>query len=343
MKKYYISKRDGESGICKYSADFYDLVLQQKGYIFLDSSTPISTIISQVYLTDEIHVETGIFLNDESKILFNLLNEGYINVSITVHDPPLIRFPFFKFKNGLLNNLSKVYDVYINKFRYQKKYLKKIKSIYVLTHKGKDIMKLKYKLENVFFLPHIVNKALVKKSEANNLNFIYLGFIGRNKGLEYSLKLHQQLQKTFPEMMFYIVGKALGKQQSFYNELKETYKEQTCFTGYIDDQKLNELFTNSTFSLLPFNNYKFYTPFSGSILYALTMGTIVFTNKKNAIEEIVEEGKTGFFLSGNLSEDVVLVRQTIQDEILKNNIRSNAYETLINNYSTEAVSRHYRN
>ncbi len=342
MKKFYISKREGESGIYKYSCDFYDLLLKEKGYIFLESDTPLSLVLSLIDISDAVHIEIGIFLTEETDILFTLIRKGYKNISITLHDAPLIKFPFSRFKNEFLNNVSKAYDFYITNFYYQKKYLRKIKCIYVLTHMGTNLMRSEYKLNNIHYLPHIVNEREVKKSNSDNCNFIFLGYIGKNKGLEYSLELHQKLLKISPAMKFYIVGKPLGVQGPFYETLQKKFTVQTFFKGYVQDEELNTLFDDCTFAFLLFNPYRFYVPFSGSILYAMRKGKIVFTNNTNATNELVEDGKTGFHLSGNLEEDCAVVKRVLRDADLKQTVKNNTYNSLLHNYTSRVVAEHYR-
>ena len=342
MKKFYISKREGESGIYKYSCDFYDLLLKEKGYVFLESDTPLSLVLSQINISDAVHIEIGIFLANETTILLNLIEKGYKNISITLHDAPLMKFPFFRFKNAFLNKISKAYDLYIDKFHYQKKYLTKVKAVYVLTQKGTELMRSRYKLENIFYLPHIANEREIKKSNINNCNFICFGYIGRNKGIQHSLELHQELLKTFPAMKFYVVGKALGAQQTFYASLKEKFLVQTFFTGYVPEEELNTLFEDCTFAFLLFNQYKFYVPFSGSILHAMKKGKIVFTNNTNATNELVEDGKTGFQLSGNLEHDCAVVKRVLQNTELKQTVKNNTYNNLMTNYTSRVVAEHYQ-
>ncbi len=342
MKRFYISKRQGESGIYRYSCDFYDLVLKEKGFEFLRSDTPISSILTKINKTDAVHIEIGIFLEKEITILFTLIKRGYKNISVTLHDAPLVKFPFYSFRNALLNKASKAFDMYFTKFNYQNRYLKNVKNIYVLTYAGVELMRTRYKLTNVYYLPHIIDEKEVKKSNTDNCNIIYLGYIGKNKGIEYSLQLHQNLLKTFPAMKFYIVGKPLGVQGPFYESLKKNFQLQTYFKGYVPDEELNTLFEDSTFSFLPFNQYKFYVPFSGSILYAMKKGKIVFTNNVNATRELVEDGKTGFHLSGNLENDAALVTDIVQNMHLKQAIKFNSYNKLLNNYTSRAVTKNYR-
>ena len=59
---------DGESGIAKYSRDFYNLVLKEKGYRFVDSNESTITILSEITSIDHVHIEIGIFQKKEIEI-----------------------------------------------------------------------------------------------------------------------------------------------------------------------------------------------------------------------------------------------------------------------------------
>lgn len=129
MSNFYISSMTGLSGICKYSKDFYELVLKTKGYQFIDSGEDITTIMSAVSSRDFVHIEIGIFQKKEIEILLLMLKANYKNVSVTLHDAPLVKYPFHEFKDPLLNGFSKLYDRYINNFSAAIPLVKKIKSI----------------------------------------------------------------------------------------------------------------------------------------------------------------------------------------------------------------------
>ena len=95
MKYFYISSTDGNSGILKYSRDFYELILKERNYIFIDSKQSISTILSLVSSKDHVHLELDLFRKKEIEILFLMLKANYKHVSVTLHDAPLIKYPFY--------------------------------------------------------------------------------------------------------------------------------------------------------------------------------------------------------------------------------------------------------
>ena len=341
MNKFYISSKSGVSGVCKYAHDFYNLVLKNRGFIFLDSSDGLQVILSKVKLVDEVHIEIGIFQKTEVDILFLLLKKGNKNLTVTLHDPPIVKYPFYQFKNPFLNKVSKFYDIYFNSGGVANKYLKNVKTIYVLSVKGADAVRSRYNLTNVKFLPHILDVNEVEKCNSVNNNFIYFGFIGRNKGIEYSLKLHQHLLIKHPEIMYYVAGTAIGDEVNHYNYLKKTYTKNVQFLGYVPDDQLGELFKKASFAPLLFKDYKFYNPFSGSILYSLKKGKIVLTNPVNTTNELIRDGKNGFFLTQVLEDDSKKLTELFDKKSLLIDVRNEIYHSLLVNYSADAVNKIY--
>jgi hypothetical protein len=167
MKKYYISSVTGNTALSRYSNDFYELVLRDRGYLLMDSSKNIIEILSTISSRDQVHFEIGLGQRKEVELLLLMLKAKYKYVSVTLHDPPLIKYPFFEFKNPVLNGLSKLYDKYANNFGAADGYIRRIKSIYVLSRKGIELTKKKYKMENVYYLPYIISQDEIERNGGN--------------------------------------------------------------------------------------------------------------------------------------------------------------------------------
>ncbi len=339
MKNYYIADINAASGIGKYSNDFYRLVLKPKGYIYINSNQPVSDILSEISSLDTVHLELGIFQKQEIELLFRMTNSNYKNVSVTLHDAPLVKYPFREFRIPMLNQFSKLFDIWGN-FRSALPTLKKLQAIYVLSYKALAAMSAKYNLTNVHYLPHIIDVNNIESDALDNKNLLYFGFIGKNKGIEYALKLHEKLLNQHPDVNFFVVGTALGKQASFLDYLKSRYKKNVFYLGYVPSGELEKVFNNASFAMILFKDYKFYWPFSGSILYSLKKGKIIITNKVNAIDELVENEKTGFFISGNLGEDVKRMTNIFLDKERLKGIQRNAKETISSKYCANKVAEH---
>lgn len=341
MNKYYISCFSGKSGIAHYSRDFYNLILKDKGYQHIDSSRPLSSILSMISSRDIVHIEIGIFLKREQEILFSMIRGNYKQLSVTLHDAPILKYPFREYKQGWLNKLSKIVDRVGGRNQEIRKYLEKLKSIYVLTHLGEQTLKHKFQLTNVRFLPHIINPDDLSLPESGSRHLSYFGFIGRNKGLEYALQLHQLLLKDYSDVHMNVIGMALGKETVYLEKLKLKFADNVKFRGYVSENEVAALFSESCCTILPFKNYRFFFPVSGSILYSLKKGNIVFTSKVNAVPEIISDGINGLFLTGKIQKDLDLLKSVVSDDSKRQRLVQNGLQYLQNNHFPAIVKKHY--
>jgi glycosyltransferase involved in cell wall biosynthesis len=342
MKKYYISSLNGISGITKYSKDFFELVLKDKGYEFVDSDQSLSTILSMISSRDHVHIELGVFQKKELEILLAMLRGQYKNISATLHDAPLLKYPFSEFSNPLLNSFSKLLDQFGKSEKATAQLLEQLKAVYVLTKIGHDILRDKYKLSNAFYLPHIVNPGELNFSNKEKNNLVYFGFIGPNKGLDYCLQLHRELIERYPDLLLFVIGKPIGKQKEYYEKLKSKYSRNVQYLGYLPEKSVDEVYKQSSIAILPFRSYRFFYPFSGSILYSLKKGAVVFTKRNNAIPELIEEGVNGYFLSGNSTSDSRKLMQVIENHELLGKIRQQSQQYLANRHYPEVVRKFFK-
>lgn len=342
QKKFYISSFTGSSGICKYSYDFYHLVLSGLEYEHVSSDLSYAEILSKVASRDEVHVELGIFQRREVELVMRMIKAGYKNVTVTLHDPPLVKYPYYQSSVPILDKAFRFYDVSWDNFARMMPVVQKLKRIYVLSRKGAILVRSKYHVNKVFYLPHIVApEEIVPPAYGNEL--LSMGFIGPNKGLDYALKIHQKLNHTYPELgiIFNIVGEALGKNQWYVDQLKEQFKDYVCWHGYVPDKELAGLLSSSGYAILPFKDYSFYYPFSGSVLQAMKLGKVVFSHEVNAISELVKHGVTGFILDGNLSRDMRLLAHVMSDQALVKRIINSAQDLLYTVHTPGNVRSHF--
>lgn len=342
MKYFYICSTQGYSGICKYAADFYELVLKRRGYILIDSNNDLSDIFTTISSIDHVHIEIGIFQKREIEILFLMLKAHYKNIAITMHDPPLLKYPFRKSNNALLNKMYKFYDRFLSRFDNSLPYITKIKTIYVLSLKGASIAKSIYKTDNIFYLPHVVNTTYANTAAPINKNFIYFGFIGKNKDIEYALQLHQKILITEPDVQFYIIGNSIGNEARYHAYLKKTYQRNVHFLGYVEEKDLSEIYNNASFALSLFKDYKYFYPISGSVLHNLKMFKIVLTTEVNSIPEIIKDKENGFYLNYDLQRDSKLVLDLYENHVLLRSVLKKQWEYLVINHSPETVQKYLR-
>ncbi len=152
MKKFYVAFFEGRSGISKYALDFFDLVLRDRGYVQLNYRQLGFAAEKSIGPDDLVHFEIDINEEPEVELLCRLINKGHKKIDVTVHEPPFIQWPYFRFHNRILNLTSKFIQLYLKNFRIGESIIHKVHRFFILTHKGCSIMQSRYGLKNVFFL-----------------------------------------------------------------------------------------------------------------------------------------------------------------------------------------------
>lgn len=157
-RSFYISSDEHSSKTSQDSIAFYEQVMKGKDYLFIDSRQNIVDILSLVSSRDKVHIDLGYNYKIELEILFRMLTANYRDVSVTLRNEIMIKYPFREFKNPFLNTLSKLFDRYITGFRQVSPYIRKIRSIYVLSQQELLLVKKRYRVEQVYLLPLTVSK-----------------------------------------------------------------------------------------------------------------------------------------------------------------------------------------
>ncbi len=316
MKKIYISELSGQSGICRYSKDFFYLVMQPAGFEFVNSDEEIVEILAMICSDDIVHLEIGLNRNREIEILLALIKLDHPNLSITLHDPPRLKYPYYQFSVPILNKVSKFVDLYFDNFGVNKRLFRKIKKIYVLNNLSKGILESKFNLSNVTYIPLILcQQEILNEPLVENNNFLFFGFLGKNKGIERALELHREIMVTHPDSKFYIVGGALSiTVQQYIDKLQKRFEKNTYFLGFVPFEKLDDVFKLANYVFLPFQYRAFINPTSASLLTALKYNKIVFTNKVNAVPEIITDGVTGYFLPADLLKSAAFILEKMKDK-----------------------------
>lgn len=311
-RRFHIASFSKRSGISKYASDFYKLILQSRGYERLDVEMNEFLDSKLIGVDDVAHVEIGINQVAEIKLLYELLERGHRKIDVTLHDPPFVRWPYFRFDNRFANSVSKFVQLYLRNFSIGEADLRLVRRFFVLTRKGCESVRARYGLSNVHYLPFALDMGEVRDPGPVIQNILFFGFIAKNKGLDYALKLHEGILPAFPHCNFYVIGDAIDAQGSRYlDELKHRYIRNVEYLGFVEDEKLMSYFDNGSFAVLPFAAYKSIVPANASIIGAMKMGKVVFTRNVNAASEFIVDGKTGFFLSGDLETDKGKLRATL--------------------------------
>jgi glycosyltransferase involved in cell wall biosynthesis len=252
------------------------------------------------------HLELGAGQFPERDLLIKLIHYGFKNINITLHDPPFLTFPFYRFSIPLLNQPSRGFDWYFNTFGATKRVLIKCRNIYVLSQKGKRSVESRYGLTNVQYIPHIVDPEKVETIPLDGTisDILFFGFIGPKKGLDYALRLHAEIQKISPGIKLHVIGEATAaKAAKYFESLKSQFHSGVIYHGFVPESELDGIFNQVAHVFLPFQEYGYLCPASGSVLNALRRGKIVWTNPVNAIGEVINDEMNGLFFASDIDVD----------------------------------------
>ncbi len=258
------------------------------------------------------HIEIAVGTHSERSILWALLGRG-ATVDITLHDPPFIAFPYYRSRNRWLNQASKLAQVSLPQRLFGLTNVRRIRRIFVLSRAGCARTLAAYPGAEVRPLPFVcVSKPpLPAPGEAQGL--VYTGFIGKKKGLDYALQIHQALLTEFPGLVFKVVGEPVDRiTDAHFKALQQRYHKQVEYLGYVDDETFTRLLGAGHVVMLPTRDYGTICPVSANILNALTLGSLVVSTGANANAEFIEDGLNGRLLRNVLAEDIAMIASLLR-------------------------------
>lgn len=345
MKKYYICRDFSDScGISKYGFAFYNSILSEKNYHVLHLNlVNVEKLLAEISNDDIVWFEIGLASTQELNFFKKLVKKGNKNLIVTIHDAPFLEYPIIKSKYYFINIFLKLLQIiFLRKpFDFLYNYLNYTKYIFTLNPKGKILLEKRFGLKNVFSIKHVlIDIGSPEKKIYKQPQILYFGFIGKNKGLEYALELHKQINlKNSGVFLMKVIGKGVDEKSIDYlNDLKNKYVDHVSYLGYVDDATLDNLMHEDNVVFLPTKNYKFICPTSGSVLNSMKNLNIVFTNNVNSNECIINDHQNGFFLTGNIVQDVSMVERVLNDSSIRQKIANNIFNDLQEKYSVNAIS-----
>lgn len=303
-KGVHIYNAVARSGITAYATDFQDRVLGPEGYVQADPDAVLARV-SLFSPNTRFHIQLGVFQHRERIAMRRLLNAGFQHVEATIHDPPFTTFPYFQFRSKWLMRLSRGFDWYLKSFGIQRRALERLRRVFILSERGAAVLKHLAPAAQVVKIPHIVRMADIWPTGSPlPPALMYFGYIGPNKGLDYVLELHRAVNRIRPETKLHVVGKASGPQAERYlADLQASCGNDVVFHGYVPDEELDSVFAKCAHVILPYTEYQYIMPASGSIVHALRRARIVWATEVNAVTEVVHNGENGFILSMSPASD----------------------------------------
>lgn len=284
----------------------------------------------------QFHIEIAVGTHTERSILWALLDRG-ATVDVTLHDPPFVAFPYYRSGNRWMNQASKLAQIGLPQRLFGLAKVRRIRRIFVLSHIGCARTLSAYPGAAVRPLPFIcVGRPRPVRNEAPEL--VYTGFIGKKKGLDYALQIHQALLAEFPDLVFKVVGEPVDRiTGAYFKALQQRYRDHVEYLGYVDDETFTGLLCAGHVVMLPTRDYGTICPVSANILNALTLGSLVVSTAANANAEFIEDGVNGRLLRNVLEEDIAIIAGLLRDHAMRSRMIAEAQVRLARENSPERV------
>ncbi|NND07791.1 MAG: glycosyltransferase [Saprospiraceae bacterium] len=156
-----------------------------------------------------------------------------------------------------------------------------------------DIIKKKYQAKNVVLLPH-GNFELPERSylpePLEEINLMAFGKFGTYKKIEVMLEAVKILEMEYPDQRFIatVAGTDNPNVKGYLDRVKQQFRhmKNLKFTGYVPEEKVEEIFKESTFSIFPYTTT---TGSSGILHQAGSYARACILPKIDDLERVAEE------------------------------------------------------
>lgn len=209
--------------------------------------------------------------------------------------------------------------------------------IIVLGNSEAEFLKAQFHCRNIIVLPNSIDldiAALFNRESFKNekLDFLYLGRISSDKGIDYIYEAFKILkEKHALNFNFYIAGK--GPDQEIYvNKFKALLKEEFIFKGIVFGEEKIALLKKTNVFLLP----SFFEGLPISLLEAMAYAQVPITTNVGSIKYVVKNNENGFIVEKKSTDDIVNAILKISTDVeLRNKLSIEAKKTVFTNYSPE--------
>lgn len=220
---------------------------------------------------------------------------------------------------------------------------------------------MKRELQNIFqvpedklnVIPNGVNPEnfAVKQHKTSRNNYaapnekiiFYVGRLVREKGVQVLLDAAPKVLSRHPNTKFVIAGKGPHQEALRQQAVQLKIAHRVYFTGYIDDDTRNSLYSWSDAAVFP----SLYEPFGIVALEAMAARTPVIVADTGGFSEIVVHGRDGLkFYPGNPNSLLDMILKIFYEPGLAKRLKDNAYEKIRQHFNwhhiAEATASVYR-
>lgn len=186
----------------------------------------------------------------------------------------------------------------------------------VMNKKMKEILESKYNAKNVVHIPHGTFNIRTKKPTFGGNKLLIFGYISPQKDYEMIIEAINELNQERHKLELIIAGTSHPKYPNYLEKLKKKYMFNFVkYTGYIPENKLDEIFQSSTAVILP---YKVCTGVSSVINLACSYGRpIIASDIETFHTTIEEEGQEILFYKDKESLKKIIIELISNIELQK--------------------------
>ncbi|MFC5281955.1 glycosyltransferase family 4 protein [Pedobacter alpinus] len=204
----------------------------------------------------------------------------------------------------------------------------------VLGQTEKEFIVDTFKCKNVEVLPNSLNLDDAvdfnrNENVDNELKFLFLGRISKEKGIEYIYQAFKTLKEQQFPIKFYMAGKG-EEEQEYVKKFRDLLNSDFIFEGVIFGEKKTQLLKDCNIFLLP----SFFEGLPISLLEAMSFGQVAITTNVGSIKYVVENKINGLFVKTKNSQDIVdAILAVSNNQELKTKIAIQAKQTVFNNFN----------
>lgn len=165
---------------------------------------------------------------------------------------------------------------------------------------------------------------------------LFVGRLIRRKGVDVLVKAFRELQLTLPNVNLVIVGK--GPEESHLRELSQRLiGNHVFFVGKVPREEMPRIYSGASLLVLP---SLYYEIFGNVLIEAMASGLPIIATKVGGMEEILAQGKTGYFVKpGDASELSGYMKRVLTDPILQQSLSRTARRETLEQYDDMVIAR----
>lgn len=220
---------------------------------------------------------------------------------------------------------------------FQKKYIKK------MFNKANTIIALTEEWK--IFLSHITDKkkiVVIKNSiqvpsnfnkNINNKNILFLGIIGKRKGLYDLIEVIKKLKKKYKDIHLYIGGN--GEVKKLLELMKSNnLQNNITYLGWLNEEQKIKYLKKCTYYILP--SYNEGQPLS--VLEAMGYKCVTISTNINGIKEIITSKKDGILIDpGDTKKLYDEIVELINTKELRKKYSNNGYNKILKEFNIETT------